>query len=233
MLEDLHIGANVKGSDGKRLGTLSRIVIERDQPRVTHIVVDPGLVESGNLLAPGGWEKPRERVLPVTLITSIDDKDIVLTCDEAAFSSKPLFERKEFTTAEVSETAGGSPRSGWWSRFRVGELVNYIASGWGLGAAPYVAPADITYNEPAGASAIAEGTPVWRREPHEHVGTVERVLADPSTQRVASIVIRRVHLGGERRVLPVSAITDIEDDMIHTQLSDDELGALPAFEEEL
>src|SRR5258706_15982072 len=92
MLEDLHIGTDVMGSDGSRLGTLTRIVIERDNGAVTHLVVDPGLVESGNLLAPGGWEKPREREVPVSMLVSADDKHVTLSCDEEAFQQQPLFE---------------------------------------------------------------------------------------------------------------------------------------------
>ncbi len=232
MLEDLHIGAAVKGSDGNHLGTLSRIVIERDHPRVTHLVIDPGLLESGNLLAPGGWEKPRERVVPVSLVAAVEDDTIQLSCDEATFAAEPLFEHKEFAPAEIAAPAPGTTPPHWWSRFRVGELINYIASGFGFGAAPYVAPAEITYNEPTGTSAIAEGTPVWRVEPHEEIGSVQRVLADPETQHVTAIVIRREGPFGDRRILPVTAIADMQDDMLHTRLSDEELDALPPYEED-
>lgn len=232
MLEDLHIGVAVTGTDGKHLGTLTRIVVEREGFRVTHIVVDPGLVESGNLLAPGGWEKPRERVVPVDLITAASEHGIQLSTDEARFAAQPLFEHKEFTTAEVSEAASGSPRPGWWERFRVGELVNYIASGWGLGAAPYVAPAEIAYNESPGTSAIAKGTRVWRLDPHEEVGVVERVLADPASQRITGVVVRREGLRGGRRILPVAAIADVQEDVLHTRLSAADYDALPPYQEE-
>jgi sporulation protein YlmC with PRC-barrel domain len=232
MLEDLHIGVPVTGSDGKRLGTLTRIVVERDTFRVTRIVVDPGLVESGNLLAAGGWEKPRERVLPFDVISSASEHGVRVSIDESGFAAQPLFEHKEYTAAEVSDTVAGGPRPQWWERFRVGELVNFIASGWGLGAAPYLPPADITYNEPPGASAIAEGTRVWRLEPHVEVGVVERVLADPASQRITGVVVRREGLRGERRILPVSAIADVQDGTLHTRLSDAEFDALPPYHEQ-
>ena len=232
MLEDLHIGVPVTGSTGAHLGTLTRIVIERDQPRVTHIVVDPGLIESGNLLAPGGWEKPRERVLPVALVTHADAHGVRLACNEAAFTALPLFEHRDFTAAEVSEPAAGEPRPPWRARFNVGDLVNYVASGWGLGAAPYLGPAEVTYNEPAGASSIAEGSQVWRLDPHEQVGVVERVLADPATQRVTGVVIRRTGLHPHRRILPVGAIAEVADDVVHIRLTDAQVNDLPVYQEE-
>ncbi|HEV2403883.1 MAG TPA: PRC-barrel domain-containing protein, partial [Ktedonobacterales bacterium] len=103
MIEDLRIGAHVIGRDDKRLGTLTRIVIERADPRVTHLVVDPGLAESGNLLSPGGWEKPRERVVPVELIASTEPDAIHLTCDEPSFLTQALFEQVQYSDAEPNQ----------------------------------------------------------------------------------------------------------------------------------
>ena len=222
MLEDLHIGAHVIGRDEKRLGTLTRIVIERDAGRVTHLVVDPGLAESGNLLAPGGWEKPRERVLPVELIKSDTPETITLTCDEPSFLSLPLFEQKQYAEVEPGQEEGASKP--WWSRFQVGQVVNFIASGWGLGAAPYVAPETITYNMSATAAEIGSGTPVWRREPHERVGTVRDVLLDQQTQCIVGYLVERHSgLGGVLVELPISAITAIENDEIYTSLTDEQV----------
>lgn len=229
MLEDLRIGAHVVGRDDKRLGALTRIVIERDDPRVTHLVVDPGLAESGNLFSPGGWEKPRERVVPVELIASTASDVIRLTCDEPSFLSQALFEQVRFSEVEPSQEVDQPAH--WWSRFQIGQVVNYISSGWGLGAAPYVGPETITYNESASASEIEEGTAIWRGEPPERVGTVTHVLLDKQTQRVASYVIRRHGgLAGELVLLPVAAIASIEDDAVFTALTDEQLDHLAPYE---
>lgn len=225
MLEDLHIGTDVKGSDGSHLGTLSRIVIERDTGAVTHLVVDPGLVESGNLFAPGGWEKPRERVVPLSLLKDADDKRVLLSCDEEAFEQQPLFERQYY--ADYDQLDALPPR------FRLGELINYIASAAGIGGAPYEGPGIIQYNEAPGAAEIAEGTPVWRREPHEEIGEVERVLFDPQTQRVSALVVHGSGIVGHKNVvLPIAAVADIQDEVIHVTLNDAELDALADYEPE-
>lgn len=229
MQEDLRIGVAVTGSDGTHLGKLTRIVIDRSDGQVTHLVVDPGLAESGNLLAPGGWEKPRERVIPVALVASAGEHGLALACDEAAFQQQPLFEHKQFTDADVSAATG--PEGPWQSRFELGEVLNYVSAGWGLGAAPYIAPADVTLNETPGSAALAEGTAVWRLEPHDEVGHVDRVLADAETQRVSALVVRRKGLLAHRVVLPMDKIAGIDDDVIHITLTDAELDALPRFEE--
>lgn len=225
MLEDLHIGASVIGSDGSHLGELTRIVIERDNGAATHIVVDPGLVESGNLLAPGGWEKPRERVVPLSLLTNISDDQVTLSCDELAFQAQPLFEQQYY--AEYDQLESLPPR------FRLGDVINYIASAAGLGAAPYEGPRVIQYNEPIGAAEITEGTPVWRREPHEEIGEVERVLVDAQTQRVTALVVHGSGILGHRTVmLPLNAIAALEDEVVHVTLSDAELDALAPYQPE-
>lgn len=229
MLEDLRIGVTVTGSGGTHLGKLSRIVIDRANSTVTHLVVDPGLAESGNALAPGGWEKPRERVVPVSLIATAGEHGVALSCDEATFWQQPLFEHKQFTDADMSAATGQQGPGQ--SRFELGEVLNYVSAGWGLGAAPYIAPADVSLNETPTSAAIAEGTPVWRIEPHDEVGHVDRVLADTQSQRVSALVIRRKGLLKHRVVLPIEQVANIDDGVVHITLADSALDALPRFKE--
>lgn len=233
MLEDLHIGAHVLGRDKKRLGDLTRIVINRADASVSHLVVDPGLVESGNLLAPGGWEKPRERVLPVELIASVTPDTITLSCDEPSFLSQSLFEQKQYADVEPEAGADADKPAHWWSRFQMGQVVNYIASGWGLGAAPYVAPETITYNMSPTSVEIATGTPVWRREPRKRLGTLRDVILDPQTERVVAYVIERHSgLASDLVELPLTAVAAIEDDEIYTDLTDEQVDALAEHEQD-
>jgi sporulation protein YlmC with PRC-barrel domain len=225
MLEDLHIGVPVRDPSGGHLGTLTRIVVARDDRRVTHLVVDPGLLESGNLLAPGGWEKPRERVVPVSFVTSAIDKQVALSCEEAEFRALPLFEQEHAIPTEAANLAAGEQRP-----FEVGQVINYLASDAGIGGAAYLPPESITFNEPAGASEIAEGTPVWRREPHHEIGSVDRVLLDPRTQRISALVVKRKGLFGHSVVLPIAQVADIDDGVVHITLSDHELDALARYQ---
>lgn len=230
MLEDLHIGAHVIAGDGKRIGKLTRIVLARTGAQVTHIVVDPGLVASGNLLAPGGWDKPRERVVPVTLVTDTTHENVRVSCTSGEFEQMPLFEQKNYATADISQIEGDLPQLR--SRFAAGEILNYAAAGWGFGAAPYVAPADITLNESPDEANIAEDTPVWRLLPHEEIGDVDHVLADAQTGRASGLVVRRRGWFGARVVVPASAIHDVEDGVVHVSLTDEELDHLERYQEE-
>lgn len=222
MLESLHIGVDVYGNDGHRLGTLQRVVIDTQEHRVEAIVVEEGLIESGNALAPGGWEKPRGRLVPASLIAASDDRRVSVACDEQSFDKLPLFEQ-EHALPLAEEATLGHPR------FHVGELIRYISSAAGLGGAPYLPPESVTFAESPEDVEIAEETPVWRKQPHEEVGEVERVLLDEATGRVAALVMRRKGLRGQRVWLPISSISDLQDGVVHITLTDDELDALEPY----
>lgn len=214
MLEDLHIGATVAGSDGQKLGTLTRIVVEQDTHAVTHLVVDPGLVESGYALAPGGWEKPRERVVPIALLHAVgDDNAITLACTEEELKGYPLFESESYSDAPL-------PRD---TRFRLGDLIRYIASAAGVGAAPYESPREqIQFNEAPGSAEISEGTAVWRVEPHEEIGEVEHLLMDERTGRLSGLVVRRKGRGRGSVTIPADAIASIGDGVVRVTGDGDE-----------
>jgi uncharacterized protein YrrD len=220
MLEVLRIGASVHGAEDQRLGSLTRVIVEGASERVLGIVVDPGLLASGNALAPGGWERPRERVVSLATVASVRDDEIQLTCDAAAFAQLPLFENVHAVPVDAT-TADGR-------RFQPGELVNYLSSEFGLGGAPYLAPEEITHAEPPTAGAIGEGTAIWRLEPHERIGSVDRVLMDDATRAVSGVVfthgLLRRHI-----LLPVSTIASLEDGVIHVNLTDQELEDLPLY----
>lgn len=230
MLEDLHIGSSVTSADDARIGTLTHVILDGHTDQVVGVVVDPGLVESGNLLAAGGWERPRERVVAAALIAASDQEGIRLTCDEAGFQQLPLFEHDQAATVDPAAAAQDSAAQEPWSRYRLGDLINYLAAGIGLGAAPYLSPTGLARSEPPSAGAISEDTPVWRVAPHERIGEVEHVLADEATQRVTALVIRRGGLAHHRVVLPTSAIVAVEDGVVRARLTDAELEALAPYE---
>jgi sporulation protein YlmC with PRC-barrel domain len=230
MLEDLYIGTTVVGNDGQQLGTLQRIVIERGNRKVTHIVVDPGLLESGNLLAPGGWEKPRGRLIPVANIVQVGKESLDLSIDQAGFDQAPLFEHEYYANADTQTGEGQAP--GEKPHFRLGELLHYISTAAGIGAAPYEPTTEIQFQETGNSAEIAAGTPVWRRTPHQELGVVERVLVDADTQQISAFVLHRKGFGGRLVQLPVEAVFDVQDGIVHVDLSDADLAKLEVYRAE-
>lgn len=241
MLEDIRIGAPALGRDGRKLGEVQRLVVGATDHRLTHLVIDPGLIESGEALAPGGWETPRARVVPVALVASVTHDAVTLRCDHIEFQQQPLFEHEHF--AEVAPPDEAHQHAGWWSRVRVGEVIRYIASSAGLGGAPYLpSTTEVTLNEPIGAASLSEGAPVWRRvaegavdanngpAEEEEIGVIERALVDEATQTVRALVIRRNDLTERLVELPISAVISLDDDIVHVTLSDADLDNLPLYD---
>jgi sporulation protein YlmC with PRC-barrel domain len=228
MLEDLHIGATVTSSDKRQLGTLERIIIERAAERVTHIVVDPGLLESGNLLAPGGWEKPRARLVPFSDIVKVARDSLELSIDQVTFTEAPLFERELFVDADPQ--TGEIQSSAEKPRFRLGELLHYISTAAGLGAAPYEPTTEIQFQESSGSAEIAAGTPVWRQTPHQEIGVVERLLVDPQTQHIRAFVLRRKGVGNHLVQLPIESVANVQDGVVHVSINDSDLAKLAPFD---
>lgn len=229
MIETLRIGAPVYTSDDKHAGSLERIVLshEPSEPSggrmVTHLVIDPGFRDLGELLSPGSVEKPRARTVPIALATSVDEDAIRLSCDRAAFLALPLFERRAYTADTEAQRKRG---------FRWGDIINYTAATFGLGAAPYMPETEsTTFDEAAGSASLPARAPVWRIEPHEQIGQIERTLVDSSTDRVTGFLLRRERMDEEVVTLPVETIVSIEDGVAHVKLTDSELDQLTPYEE--
>ncbi len=206
-------------------------MLGRDKQHVTHIVVDPGLLESGNLLAPGGWEKPRARVIPVSAIKSVGTESIALSLDQQKFDSEPFFEQEFYVNAEDPQTGemGGTEEK---PRFRLGELIHYIATAAGLGAAPFEPDTEIGFRKSGDSAEITAGTPVWRREPHEEIGVIEHVLVDAETEKITAFVFHQKGRAGKLLELPVESVSDVEDGVVHVTLGNDELARLRPYQAE-
>ena len=76
---------------------------------------------------------------------------------------------------------------------------------------------------------ILNDAPIWRLQPHSHIGDVERVLVDEDTDEIRDLVIRRGVVFHQDVVLPVDYVTEILDGVIHVQISDDELRGLQPY----
>jgi uncharacterized protein YrrD len=56
---------------------------------------------------------------------------------------------------------------------------------------------------------IAKDSPVWRLNPHEKIGEVERVIFDDESRKITALVIRRGFLFTRDVVLPVRYVAEV------------------------
>jgi hypothetical protein len=217
--QDLRTGCDVFSSDGHKLGELHRLVVRRSDLTLSHIVVDIGFLRSGRRLWEGGLGLDYDRVVPVGSIASATPERVELVLTAEQFKNAP-----EYTAEGYEPPADLTP-----DEFDIPDFVNRsqrIASLLGSTPATWLVE---RLNKPLDAVDIKEGTDVWRREPHEKLGDVDRVLFD--TEGCArAFVIRRGFILKRDVVLPVRYIAELFDDLIRVDISDAELDQLREYE---
>jgi hypothetical protein len=94
--DHIRAGVDVLSSDGKKLGTLRRVVLKRSDLSLTHVVIDIGFLRSGHHLWEGGLGLEYDRIVPVTAVESADDRSVRLKLSAAEFKDTPAYSEERF-----------------------------------------------------------------------------------------------------------------------------------------
>jgi uncharacterized protein YrrD len=177
MLE-INIGATVE-SQGREVGRVERVVLNRDSYEATHLVVKQGgLLHTRHLLMPFDWVVGSEHGR--VLIDQPDDKVAEL----------PSFEMQHYVRLDqLDEERARHPRSA----IKPSDWINYVV--------PFVANAFGESYHPPGVvvtdqllspseSAVNRGLPVESNDGHK-VGEIHEVLLSAPEWRLSGIVITR------------------------------------------
>jgi uncharacterized protein YrrD len=218
---ELHAGADVFSSDGHKLGQLHRAVLKRSDLGLTHVVIDIGFLRSGHKLWEGGLGLDYDRVVPADAVRSATAERVELALTAAQFRDAP----------EYSEERYDPPHDLTPGEFDIPDVVGE-AQRWAaaLGSTPDFWLAE-RLNKGLDEVDIAEGTPVWRREPHEKLGEVHRLLFEEGSGRLAALVIKRGFIFHHETVLPVRYFAELLDDIVRVEISDVELHQLREYRE--
>jgi uncharacterized protein YrrD len=84
---------------------------------------------------------------------------------------------------------------------------------------------------PPESAEINKDSPVWRLDPHQKLGEVERVIFD-GARRITGLVVRRGFLLHRDVVLPVGHVVEVVAGIVRVDIDDNALAALPEFEPE-
>src|SRR5919198_678426 len=190
MVQSLKLGLSVVTSDARHAGTLHRVVIDEPTRTVTAIAVERPLIESGNLLKPGGWEKPRDVRVPIDVVAAADEHELRLSLAEKDFLALPP----------------------------------YV-----IGGGLYEPPHDDVENRSPTERHLSHGVAVWRREPHTHLGDLDRVLMDEASHQVTALVVRRGRVFRHDVALPVHYVVELLDDLVHVDIPEAEWDALGEY----
>jgi len=218
-LENLRHGVHVESAEGKDVGRLHSVVVDPRDNEVTHIVVN-----AGPHFPEPGFGAPELINVPVEQMQDAGEEKVVLRCSRDEFRKLPRWVERDFTPAAPQRPEAERP--------------DYVHRLWNTGVALAASFASLltgiavpaeTVRKASFEREILNDAPVWRLEPHTHIGDVERVLVDEDTDEIKDLVIRRGVLFHEDVVLPIDYVTEIQDGVVHVQLTDEEVRGLQGY----
>jgi len=226
MLDNLRHDAPVLSSDGAEVGKLHAVVVDPRDDEVTHIVVNAG----PHFPSPG-FGAPKLVSVPIGQMDGAEERDVVLRCSEAEFAALASYVERDFLPPPEDE-AGSAPQrepEGLLPIRRMWDAATALAASFGQQLVGIPVPRE-TFQVARFERQIVYDSPVWRLEPHQQIGEVERVLVNHDSDEIEALVVRRGGLFSEDVVLPIEYVTEILDGMVRVELSDAQVAALARFE---
>jgi osmotically-inducible protein OsmY/sporulation protein YlmC with PRC-barrel domain len=200
---DLDIGARVL-CEGEPCGKLARVVLDPHTERVTHLIVERGLL------------RKVDRVVPVSAVGRTTDQDIHLSIRRDELEEYPEYRETEF----------GRPTPGWEENKQYKtEHVRFQAGS--MHQESPVAPRvwrQVRDGIPSDAEVIERGAPVYNAA--GVVGKVDHLLVDKASGEIAQLVVRRGIIP-EYPIVPIEAVHKVMEGSVAILLTDEELEELP------
>lgn len=221
LLDNLRHGANVFSANDKKVGTLHAVVLDPADNELTHIVVN-----TGPHFPEPGFGAPHLVNVPIPQMEDAGEEHVYLKCSADEFKNFPQYEEYSFTETEIDDSGAEEPHRGPLRKlWDVGVALAYSFGNVGTGIA---VPAE-KFRKASYERHILNDAPVWRVEPHEFLGEVERVLASEEAEEIEALVIKRGTIFHHEVILPISHVSEIQDGVIHATLTDDELKSLQEY----
>jgi uncharacterized protein YrrD len=214
-------GTSVYTNDGKRVGSIERVVIEPGSKEVTHLVVEKGFLFT------------EDKVVPMSLVGPSTEDRVTLRKGAGDLEKLPDFEESYFVSTE-KETEAGPPKQ---TMPGIGSIYWYPPVGskqnsgiFGSGTAPtYIE--ETVQNIPNNTVALKEGARVVTLD-KKHVGDVEEIFTDVAEDKVTHILISQGLFLKERKLVPVNWINSINEGEVRLLVSSELVDNLPEYKAE-
>jgi len=202
-------GTHVYSSDGKNVGSIDRVVLDPSTDEVTDLVVRKG------------WFS-EDKVIPIGMVETTAEDRVTLDKAEHDLFKLSKYEETYYVPADENERQGGDYAYPQGYAFPMYSYPPLGMAWWGYGGGMgYPAFAEqyskrVQENIPTGTVAVKEGARVLSLE-GDHIGNVEEVFTDATTNRVTHLIISQGLLFKERKLIPTNWIKLAgEDDVILT-----------------
>jgi uncharacterized protein YrrD len=206
-LSDLRLGADVVASDGDKVGTVVRIIVDEQGFSPRALVVKDEASLAGRLLSDEKFLTTDEVVIPISAVESATNDEVRLSMSGPDVRRQPLYlsYRKQPMTTDDA----------------VVEEADLIGGGLGLPKLEEVA------NKPADQIEIEHGENVMLGKTGRRLGRVEDVLFDHG--ELVGVVIRPEGFFKRDVVLPVRFIERADDMALFAQLDESDIEQLKPF----
>jgi len=206
-LSDLRLGSDVVASDGDKVGTIVRIIVDEEGFSPRALVVKDEASLAGRLLSDEKFLTTDEVVIPISAVESAANDEVRLSMSAADVRRQPLYlsYRKQPMTTDDA----------------VVEEADLIGGGLGLPKVEEIA------NKPADQIEIEHGENVMLGRTGRRLGRVEDVLFDRG--ELVGVVIRPEGFFKRDVVLPVKFIERADDMALFAQLDESDIEQLKPF----
>jgi sporulation protein YlmC with PRC-barrel domain len=208
--EDFHLGAAVKSSDGTEIGTLSRLIVGKDDLTLKAFVVKENRRFSGHLLSPGSWLLADEVIVPRSEVSSVSHDRIVLKLPANDVRDLPAYLSYRYGDETAAEGFRDEALSALTSSPAIPSSLEQVA------------------NKGADELEIEGGENVMLGNSGKRLGTVKDVLFDNS--ELVGVVILPDGVLKEEVILPRRFLKRSDDLALFAELSDNDLEHLKPFE---
>lgn len=209
-------GAKVFSADGKRVGTVDRVVLDPDTKEVTDLVIRKGFLFT------------EDKVVPISLVGPATEDKVTLRRQEDGMEALPNFEETHYVEADLGYVPDLR------SAARPRPLLWYPPLGpwWTMGAyAGYDRPQYVAKTEkniPEGTVALEEGAKVISRD-GKHVGDVERIFTEPQEDRATHLLISEGLILKQKKLVPTTWMSTVLEDEVHLSVNSDLVESLPEY----
>ena len=208
-------GAEVFSSEGEKVGTLDRVVIDPRTREVSSLVVGKGILFR------------TDKVIPITLVDlDIEDRIVLKKTNQDIVEDFPDFETAHYVPLDEPDNPyyEAVDASYWYPPIHPGwAMSNYV----GHPLPEFVLKTD--QDIPEGTVALEEGAKVISRD-GKHVGNVEQVITESQENRVSHFVVSEGFLLKERKLVPAVWVTNVAEDEIHLSVESSLFERLPEYQ---
>jgi uncharacterized protein YrrD len=212
--------ADVMTSDGSKVATVDRVVIDPGSKEVTHLVIKKGTMFK------------KDKVLPVDRTMSTTEEEVILGPEAENLEDLPDFEEEYHipvdhpTIHEKTQTRYAIPYA-WYHR--------YPGTVWWTGLGVYPGYEKLPYmhatrrNLPSDVTPLEEGAKVMDMG-GEVLGKVESIYVEPEEHFATHLLVESGMLSKSRKIIPTRWIKSVAEDTVRLTIDKEFFERLPEHE---